>query len=285
MAQCPTAPSGPCGTGDINQDGVVDCDDEALFTCYIKTGCSCWPPQADMNCDGSLNLQDTILFRQIMDACSSCAQTVEISCGATGSLVATPSNITANPGDWVRFTINTDCDDFCSSSRQIAIDAPDLLLTYTGRGDAHCSVKIPSNAAAGQYKYSVTLYTSGTNLCTAVTSNPLDPYITVASVSGVGDPEKPDHNPLSLRNTPNPFTPATSIHYLLSEESTVTVVVYDLHGARVKSLLANARQGAGEHLLHWDGKNDSGQDLPSGVYIYNVAANQHFVSGRMVLAR
>ncbi len=285
-AECPIPATISCTAittpGDMDLDGDVDCDDEELFTCYIKAGSG--PGQADINCDGFINVPDGVIFRQIMDACTTCAQTVDISCGASGDLQATPSNITASPGDWIRFAINVDCDDFCSSSRRIVINAPDLL-DYSGTGDVHCSVKIPTSATAGSYKYSVTMNSTGSTLCTAITNNPLDPYITVADVSGIGETEKPASNLLSLRNAPNPFTPATSIHYLLSEESTVTVVIYDLHGSRIRTLVSNHPEGAGDHFLRWDGKNDFGEDLPSGVYIYNVTTNERSVSQRMVLAR
>jgi len=266
--------------GDIDNDGDVDCDDAALFLHYVKTGT--YNARADFDCSGCVDLNDSVIWRNqvapVFNACG-CFHLITISC-PSGVLTATPANINAPPGDWIRIETADDCITLCQA--QTVIDCSALGVNGLRVENGICAFKIPSNATLGSYKYDVSLKI-GTFLCQDVSPNPLDPYITVASVSGVGGSEKPA--PLSVRNIPNPFTPTTSIHYLLSEESTVTVVIYDLHGARVKTLITNTYQPAGEHLLPWDGKNELGQDLPSGVYIYNVTANQHSVSHRMVLTR
>ena len=67
------------------------------------------------------------------------------------------------------------------------------------------------------------------------------------------------------QNFPNPFNPVTTVHFSLAEKGRVTVVVYDVDGRRVRVLVDEERE-AGPHSLTWDGRNDAGQGLASGVY-------------------
>ncbi len=79
---------------------------------------------------------------------------------------------------------------------------------------------------------------------------------------------KPTTQPLEFNlsnNYPNPFNPTTAIQYSLAERSEVAVVIYDLLGKEVRTLI-NATRNAGVYTIQWDGKNQEGQALPSGMY-------------------
>jgi hypothetical protein len=67
------------------------------------------------------------------------------------------------------------------------------------------------------------------------------------------------------RNRPNPFNPRTTIRFSLAESGTARLVVYDAGGRKVKTLVDGA-QTAGVHEVVWDGTNDSGSPVASGVY-------------------
>jgi hypothetical protein len=74
--------------------------------------------------------------------------------------------------------------------------------------------------------------------------------------------------PLTFRlypNAPNPFASSTVLTFDLPEGEEVQVAVYDATGARVRTLL-DARIEAGHHVRVWDGADDHGRRLPSGVY-------------------
>jgi hypothetical protein len=91
------------------------------------------------------------------------------------------------------------------------------------------------------------------------------------------------------QNYPNPFNPSTSITYALPEAADVSVKIHDLLGREVRTLFAG-RQDASTILLVWDGKNDKGADVASGVYVYRITAagrsGQMFMdSKRMLLLR
>ena len=73
------------------------------------------------------------------------------------------------------------------------------------------------------------------------------------------------------QNFPNPFNPTTTIRYSLPKESTVKLSVYNLLGQEVASL-RNDVQGAGQHDVVWNGRNDTGSPVATGVYFYRLEA-------------
>jgi hypothetical protein len=78
------------------------------------------------------------------------------------------------------------------------------------------------------------------------------------------------------QNYPNPFNPTTNIKYQLAEDSRVTLAVYNLLGQKVKTLV-DSEQEAGYYTVRWDGTNDMGSKVSSGIYIYRVQSG-NFVS-------
>lgn len=73
-------------------------------------------------------------------------------------------------------------------------------------------------------------------------------------------------------NYPNPFNPRTTIVYALHRESSVQLTIYDLQGRVIRTLWPG-EQLAGLQNLLWDGTNDLGSSLASGIYIYRVRAS------------
>jgi len=73
------------------------------------------------------------------------------------------------------------------------------------------------------------------------------------------------------QNYPNPFNPGTTIQYRLPEEADVTLILYNLRGQAVRTLV-HENQKQGEHLSAWNGEDDAGERVPSGVYVYRLKA-------------
>jgi flagellar hook assembly protein FlgD len=75
------------------------------------------------------------------------------------------------------------------------------------------------------------------------------------------------------QNYPNPFNKQTIIKYYLPDigyqPAEIKLEIYDLLGRRVRALV-DERQYPGEYTATWDGKSESGDDLPSGVYFYRL---------------
>ncbi len=85
-------------------------------------------------------------------------------------------------------------------------------------------------------------------------------------------------------NYPNPFNPATTIRYQLAENSKVTLKIYNLLGQEVRTLV-NAQKLSGSHSVIWDGKNNHGQRVTSGVYFYRLQAGDFVKTRKMVLVK
>ena len=85
-------------------------------------------------------------------------------------------------------------------------------------------------------------------------------------------------------NYPNPFNPVTNIRYSLSSRADVTVSVYNIMGQKISDLV-NSYHDAGFYQASWDGKNNVGKSLPSGIYIYTVSKNNKSLTGKMLLMK
>ena len=93
----------------------------------------------------------------------------------------------------------------------------------------------------------------------------------------------------SLPNFPNPFNPETWMPYQLAEDAPVRIHIYDLTGRRVRTLDLG-HQSVGYHVkrdkaAYWDGRNDLGESLASGIYIYQFAAGDYTQTHRMVIVK
>jgi hypothetical protein len=83
---------------------------------------------------------------------------------------------------------------------------------------------------------------------------------------------------------PNPFGSATEIRFALPAAGEHALTVYDVAGRRVRGL-SSGRREAGLHVVRWDGRNDAGQPVPSGVYFYSLRADRGELRQRAVLQR
>ena len=84
------------------------------------------------------------------------------------------------------------------------------------------------------------------------------------------------------QNYPNPFNPGTVVSYQLARDVPVRLDIYNSVGQRVRTLV-DAWKTAGSHATVWDGRDDSGASLASGVYIYRLEAGDFSDSRKMVL--
>ena len=86
------------------------------------------------------------------------------------------------------------------------------------------------------------------------------------------------------QNYPNPFNPETVIRYGLEQQSTVELVIYNVLGQRVRTLV-EAEQTSGRYEVVWDGRDDAGRQAASGVYVYQLRASGFLMSRTMLLLR
>ena len=86
------------------------------------------------------------------------------------------------------------------------------------------------------------------------------------------------------QNYPNPFNPTTQIQYDLPEEQFVSIAIYDVMGRNIRTLM-NTNQIAGYHSVRWDAKNDFGEGVAAGMYIYTIQAGEFRATKKMVLLK
>ena len=87
------------------------------------------------------------------------------------------------------------------------------------------------------------------------------------------------------QNYPNPFNPTTLISYSLPKEAPVTFEVFNMLGVKIRTLVSGETRSAGTYTVSWDGKNDGGVSMPSGVYLYRVVAGSYLASKKMTLLK
>jgi len=85
-------------------------------------------------------------------------------------------------------------------------------------------------------------------------------------------------------NFPNPFNPKTTIRFALPSEGLVELAVYDLSGRRVKTLVQE-KMAAGHHELIWEGRDDRGHSVASGVYFSRIAFEGQVLTSKMIMLK
>jgi len=110
-------------------------------------------------------------------------------------------------------------------------------------------------------------------------------YLEIFSPTGVD--EKEVAVPLKTElyaNYPNPFNPATNIKFDLKKNAHVSLVVYNMLGQQIKTLV-NSPKLSGHHAIHWDGTNDQGAKVTSGIYFYQFKADGYTKTNKMILMK
>ena len=87
-----------------------------------------------------------------------------------------------------------------------------------------------------------------------------------------------------LQNYPNPFNPSTTIEYQLPKSGMVDVRIYNAAGQLVRALESGI-QSPGGHTVTWDGHDDAGMAVASGMYYYQVAFEDGTLSKKMILIK
>jgi len=87
-----------------------------------------------------------------------------------------------------------------------------------------------------------------------------------------------------FQNHPNPFNISTTIEYEIPKSGRVEIKLYDISGRLVKQV-THEFQEAGIHRTVWDGKNEYGQSVSSGIYLYHVEFENAVLLKKMMLVK
>jgi len=110
-------------------------------------------------------------------------------------------------------------------------------------------------------------------------------HMKVSSLTDLGDltAEVPREFKL-YQNSPNPFNPTTTITYNLPKQAKVELVIYNMLGQKVKTLV-NGYQPAKQYKIRWDGTNEYGVKVASGIYIYQLRSDNNLATKKMILMK
>ena len=103
------------------------------------------------------------------------------------------------------------------------------------------------------------------------------------SLAGCGQPSTPVNFFLS-QNAPNPFNASTTIMYGLPEAGEVVITITNIYGQQVRTLV-NKVQKEGFKRVRWNGSDDDGNPLGSGIYFINLKTADNFARKKMILLK
>jgi hypothetical protein len=104
------------------------------------------------------------------------------------------------------------------------------------------------------------------------------------AVEAAAGEQSPVASYLLEQNYPNPFNPSTTIRFSLKETGDVRLAIYNLQGQEVRTLVTREMQ-AGAHTINWDGKDQHGHPVPSGIYFYKLRVNGFEQTRKMLMAK
>ncbi|NOZ04196.1 MAG: T9SS type A sorting domain-containing protein [FCB group bacterium] len=156
---------------------------------------------------------------------------------------------------------------------------PDSGRTEPGGMDSLVVLIDGSELVVGFYIDTLSVFSNDVN-------NPTIDILVVVDVTALGNneiSELPKQFKL-MQNYPNPFNPTTTFQYELPEQVAVTLVVYDILGKKIKTLVRGVEE-PGLKSAVWDGTNDFGEKVSAGVYLYWLRAGDFSQTRKMVVLK
>ncbi len=197
-----------------------------------------------------------------------------------------PDSAAAYPGTWSVGITPIFHSGYLSNDSYDEIGAQDLVfkfpaVTSFGWTKYYVDVKVPADANAKALSVRIHPYARFTG---TIYFDDVE-----VEVLGVTDIEDGIVNGLpktyELRNNyPNPFNPTTTIGYVLPRSEKVTIEIYNIIGQRVRTLISSVQQ-AGDHEVTWNGRDETGRMVGSGIYFYRLKAGDTSIIKKMTLLK
>jgi hypothetical protein len=173
-----------------------------------------------------------------------------------------------------------------ASVKVVAVDGTGstVLANYTWPGgmSGHEILQLGGQGFLGRVSLRAELLTSDGHAGHRAYTNPIE--VNFDPASALPDPALAVGK-FSPRNAPNPFNPSTRISFFLETGTRTTLNIYSSAGKLVRTLISPQLMAQGSHTIEWDGRDDQGQAMPSGVYLYSISTDQGKQSGKMSLIR
>ncbi len=290
----------PAQRGDVNANGKVDVPDAILclrivvglpLQTYPEGHITPTPYEfytADCNGNGAVGVDDAlcILQKSLGGAAMSKPLAVNGSCNVTLAF----SKTTVQAGEVIEAAMMAACDTMPAGAEmtlshdpnafnvvEIVPAQPGTFLTWNPQG--------PGKIKAALLNLNGILAPDGKMMTIKLKANRSGEFAAPLTLEAIklfdknGDPltgvEEIATLPTSIslaQNYPNPFNPETSIAYQLPKDAHVSLQIYNLTG-QVIATLVNGKKPVGHHNALWNGRDEAGRQLPSGVYFYRLLVN------------
>lgn len=106
----------------------------------------------------------------------------------------------------------------------------------------------------------------------------------LAPPTGIENNTTITHQPQLSQNYPNPFNPSTTIEYHLPQAANVTLRIYTITGEAIRTLVEGV-ENQGRKVVQWDGRNDAGTKVSSGIYLYSLQAGEYWQIKQMIVTK
>ena len=156
----------------------------------------------------------------------------------------------------------------------------DTTATTDANGRAATRLTLGSEPGTNTVAATVEGLESGTFTATGQES----PFVSLFDLFGGGKRVALPDSPQLAQNAPNPFNSQTILSYFLPAAGPAHLTVFTLTGQRV-AVLQQGLQQAGYHRLHWDGRDDVGRPVASGLYLYRLVTDEVVLTRKLVLLR
>ena len=112
----------------------------------------------------------------------------------------------------------------------------------------------------------------------------VDLHLTLGESTVMVDEEMLPNDFHLFQNHPNPFNPNTNIRFTLPSAQDVNLIIYDMIG-RVIREIGYEGLSKGHHQFKWDGKNQLGNSVSAGIYLYNLSTPAFTMTRKMILLK
>ena len=283
----------PYQSGDINLNGIpFEVADAVYFIGYFRYGIGFFTNhlpgqigQTDINCDGLvLSVADLVLLIRIIIG--------DYWYFKTSPTETFESNLSISQRDYsevLSFESNSEIsllylrlfpkDGQQLSPADFRFEQPDVLTGQIGDTITMLLVDIEGNQVLTSGVHRLFSYSGEAEL--GILGSAVDVYGRETALMVEAETVLPE-SPILHQNYPNPFNPSTTIKFILPAETDWKLEIYNVTGQKIKSFSGN---GAGSQAVFWNGTNNSGQKVSSGVYFYKLMASGVSNSRKMLLLK
>jgi len=271
---CANAPGDPgCLTGDLNCDGTLNILDIVTMVNMVLDVIED-DPAADLNGDGVINILDIItLLNLVLES-----RTIDTSdyLGTDAIIYLTDNSVSLSAnGNIAGFQMRVKADVI-----ELNMNIPLTIETNITQNEyVIVGYGLTGETLSGKQ---VQLFTAsaGFEISSVIVANVLGD----AMGANLSTAPLPEIFELS-QNFPNPFNPSTEIQFTVGNDELISLNIYDIQGRLVSSLIDNSLYSTGSYKMNWDGKNQFGTQVPSGMYLYKLESANQIITRKMVLMK